>query len=37
MVAQGILDLADALRHTIQIYRDLALQPSTITSRIAVQ
>jgi hypothetical protein len=27
MVAQRILDLADALSHTIQIYRDLTLQP----------
>jgi hypothetical protein len=27
LVAQDILHLVDALRHTIQIYRDLALQP----------
>ena len=27
IVAQDILDLAGALRHTIQIYRDLALRP----------
>jgi hypothetical protein len=27
ILAQGILDLAEALRHTIQIYRDLTLQP----------
>ena len=27
IVAQDILDLVGALRHTIQIYRDLALRP----------
>ena len=27
IVAQDILDLVDLLRHTIQIYRDLALRP----------
>jgi hypothetical protein len=27
IVAQDILDLAGALRHTLQIYRDLALRP----------
>jgi len=27
VVAQDILDLVDALRHTVQIYRDLALRP----------
>ena len=27
IVAQDILHLADALRHTIQLYRDLALRP----------
>jgi hypothetical protein len=26
-VAQGILDLIAALRHTIQLYRDLVLRP----------
>jgi hypothetical protein len=26
-VAQDILDLIAALRHTVQIYRDLALRP----------
>ena len=27
IVAQDILDLVDALRHSIQLYRDLVLQP----------
>jgi hypothetical protein len=27
VVAQDILDLVGALRHTVQIYRDLALRP----------
>jgi hypothetical protein len=27
ILAQGILDLAEALRHTIQTYRELVLQP----------